>query len=123
MIATATPIIRRDDERRGHQRQTPQTETLLRDAHAVIDACGLEMSPSRVRRIVRDYTASGIQGRGFAFVSYLLNTVQLTAQQRRDAMNHPDIARVIAYADPTGETAVHNVMRAPTRRAKFNGKP
>jgi hypothetical protein len=38
--------------------------------------------------------------------------VQLTAQQRRQALANPDIARVIAYTDPTGETAVNNVMTA-----------
>jgi hypothetical protein len=45
------------------------------------------------------------------FEAFLVNSMQLTAQQRRQALANADIARVVAYADPTGETAVNNVLR------------
>jgi hypothetical protein len=52
-----------------------------------------------------------VESNGLAFEEFLANSVQLTAEQRRRALANPDIARVIAYADPTGEAAVNNVLR------------
>ncbi|EIV27042.1 hypothetical protein [Mycobacteroides abscessus] len=48
---------------------------------------------------------------GFPFEAFLVNTVQLTAEQRAQAKLDPEIARVINYADKTGESAVNNVLR------------
>jgi hypothetical protein len=35
----------------------------------------------------------------------------MSEAQKRAAMSNPDIARAISYCDPTGETAVNNVLR------------
>lgn len=71
------------------------------------------MSPSKVSRLVRTFK-DRVEGNGFAFEAFLANSVQLTAAQRRQALAHPDIAKVISYADPVGEQAVRNVLRAGT---------
>lgn len=87
-----------------------QTEALLRLAHAIIDNCGVRMGPNKVSRIVRTFEAR-VAGNGWSFFDFLANTIQLDAERRRQLLNNPDIARVISYADPTGEAAVNNVMR------------
>jgi hypothetical protein len=85
-------------------------ETLIKAAHIVLDNCGIRMSPSWVSRLVRTYKHR-VERNGFPFIDFLANAVQLSAEQRRTALQNPDIACVITYADPTGETAVRNVMR------------
>jgi hypothetical protein len=67
------------------------------------------MSPSKVSRLVRRYDAR-VKQNGWTFVDFLANSVQLSAAQRRQALNDPDLERVISYRDPTGERAVKNVM-------------
>lgn len=86
------------------------TETLIKRAHTLLDDCGISMSPSKVARIVREFKRR-VEHNGFSFEAFLVNSVQLSADQRRRALANPDIARVISYADPTGETAVRRVMR------------
>lgn len=84
-------------------------ETLIKHAHKLLINCGITMSPSKVSRLVRDFK-NRVESNGHPFEAFLVNSVQLTAEQRRKALANPDIARTIAYADPTGETAVHNVL-------------
>jgi hypothetical protein len=86
------------------------TEHLIRVAEVVLGNVGAEMSHSRLVRSVRKFQRVG--GRGLDFVYYLANVLGLDREQRARLMTDPDVARVIAYADPTGETAVRNVMRA-----------
>lgn len=93
---------------------TTSAETLTRHAHRLLANCGMQMSPSKVSRLVRTFKQR-VEGNGFPFEAFLVNSVQLTAEVRRRALADPDIARFIAYADPTGETAVGNVMRRRRR--------
>ena len=108
VASAATLSIRREHESRGSGSVTP--EDLLRDAMRLLDRCGIARSPKWVQRVVRDYSST-IAGTGFPFGAYLLNRVELNAEQRRAAMNDPEVAYLLEYADPTGETAVRNVMR------------
>lgn len=85
----------------------PMAESLIKAAHLVLENCNVRMSPSKVSRLVRDYQRH-VAANGFPFLDFLVNAVQLTAEQRRQALMNPDIARVISYADPTGEAAVNN---------------
>jgi hypothetical protein len=85
-------------------------ETLIKHAQKLLHNCHIPMSQSKISRLVRQYKHR-VESNGFAFKAFLFNSVQLTAEQRRRALANPDIARVIAYADPTGETAVNNVLR------------
>lgn len=89
-------------------RRNTSAETLDRDAHALMTACGIARSRSWVSRTVRTYLRSPL--RGLPFGDYLAARLQLSAQQRADMLARSEFARVISYADPTGETAVRNVM-------------
>jgi hypothetical protein len=86
------------------------TENLIRAAHLVLDNCGMTMSPSKVSRLVRDYRRH-VAPNGYPFFSFLATAVQLSDEQKRVALMNPEIARAVSYADPTGETAVNNVLR------------
>lgn len=89
---------------------TGQTERNLASAHAILDGCGYPMGSSKVRRIVRRFEVAAAPN-GWALFDYIATAIQLDADQRRTALAMPDVARAISYADPTGETAVGNVMR------------
>lgn len=86
-------------------------ETLIRDAHIALINAGVHMSPSKVSRLVRQYKQR-VEANGYSFGEFLANAVVMSADQRRRVMVDPAVARVISYADPTGESAVTNVMRA-----------
>ena len=100
--------IRRVDESRGGEALTP--ERLLRDAMPLLERCGIGRSPKWVQRVVRDYAAS-VASNGIPFGAYLLNRVEMNALQRRSAMNDPEVAYLLEYADPTGEAAVNRTIR------------
>lgn len=85
-------------------------EALIREAHFWIERWGIQLSPSKVSRLVREYKHR-VEQNGFPFLTFLVNTVQLTTAQRARAKLDPEIARVINYADKTGELAVNNVLR------------
>lgn len=108
MTPTAVLSIRREHESRDSESATP--EDRLRDAMRLLEHSGIARSPKWVQRVVRDYSST-IAGTGYPFGAYLLNCVELNAEQRRAAMNDPEVAYLLEYADPTGETAVRNVMR------------
>lgn len=112
MRPTAAPSIRRFHERRDSESATP--ETLIRDADRLLGACGIERAGSWILRTVRDYT-SRIGATGYPFGAYLLNRVELNSEQRRVALANSELASFLNYADPTGETAVRNVMKEASR--------
>lgn len=68
------------------------------------------MRPAKVRRLVQAFQQR-VEGNGFTFFDFLANSVQLDAETRHRALADPDVQRVIAYADPTGDTAVRHVMK------------
>ena len=70
----------------------------------------MTIAPRRVNRMVRQFQAR-VERNGWKFFEFFTNALRLTAEQRRAALAGPDVARAIAYADPTGETAVNNVIR------------
>lgn len=78
-------------------------------ASTVLWNCGIDYGPNRINRLCLRF-ASRVRGNGFDFFDFMANQVELTAGQRRRALADPDVQRVIAYADPTGELAVNNVM-------------
>ena len=105
MTATTTTNIRRN-----HERRADTAEDLIRDAQRILYAAGVHRSASWVARTVRQYITH-VSGKGFPFGAYLVNRVQLNAEQRHAIRSRPDLAYVLDYADPTGETAVRNVMK------------
>jgi len=87
--------------------ESTQTEHHIRLGSDLLTFWGIGMSHNRlvkhVRRFEREVT-------GFTFFDYLANAVQADDEDRRRAHLDPELARAISYADPTGETAVRNVM-------------
>lgn len=90
---------------------TTSAESLIRDAHLALNNAGVHMSPSKVSRLVRQFKHR-VEANGYSFGEFLANAVVMNAEQRRCLLANPDIARVISYADPTGEVAVARVMLA-----------
>ena len=107
MRPTATLSIRRNTS--AETVSQPCTEGLSRDAGRLLAACGVERSRAWVSRIVRDYLSS--ISTDYPFGAYLLNRVELNTDQRRTALANSELACFLNYADPTGETAVRNVMK------------
>lgn len=93
----------------GGTKSTDGIDKLIVAAHGILDACGYPLSQSKVSKLVRRFRYR-VENNGFAFFDFIANAIQLTEAQRRNALSNPDVARCIAYADPTGETAVNNVM-------------
>lgn len=76
-----------------HEQAENSPETLLRHAMRHIDERGLNISPSKARRLIRGH----------------LRTIGATPDER-------DLLRyLLSYADPTGESAAANVDRGLTR--------
>lgn len=67
------------------------------------------MSPSKVARLIARFDRA--VGRGRSFHEFLTTEAHLPPAVIRKLLTHPEWHRVIAYHDPTGETAVNNVLR------------
>lgn len=85
-------------------------EDLKVAARTILWNCGIDFGPNRINKLCVRF-ADRVSSNGYEFFDFLANQVELTADQRRQALADPDVQRVIAYSDPTGETAVNNVMR------------
>lgn len=92
----------------------PGIESLKVIARSVLWNCGIDFGPHKINRLCVRFVEQ-VQGNGFAFFDFLANAIQMSAEQRRRALADPDVSRAIAYADPTGETAIRNVMRGGSR--------
>jgi hypothetical protein len=90
---------------------SPGTNELANAARLILDNCGICFSQNKIVRLVLKFQERAPHGNGHAFFLYLVNAVQLTAEQQRALQQNPEIARVISYADPTGEQAVNRVIR------------
>jgi hypothetical protein len=78
--------------------QTETVEELIRRAHRELDLTGLKMSPSKVSRLIRQRVRlSGNESACRMVSAYLAST-------------SAHAAFCLTYTDPTGETAVRNVL-------------
>lgn len=91
---------------------SPTVNELKSFANNVIANAGIALGANAVNRLVVRFCQKMPNANGWTFFLYLANQVQMSADQKRFAMLAPDVARVISYADPTGEAAVARVMRA-----------
>lgn len=107
MTTATTTDIRRNTSAEATGQMT--AEALRRDAERLLANCGALQSRSWVSRTVRDYLRR-TTWHGIPFGAFLLSRVQLNAEQRRRAWADPELHSFLAYADPTGESAVRNVM-------------
>ena len=84
-------------------RDTTQTpESLIREAHSLLDARGITAGNTKVTRAVRGYLGR-VSGSVTPFEEWILSALG------------DDWSRVITYADPTGEQAVNRVWRGASR--------
>jgi len=91
----------------------PQRDRLITAAHAVLSNCGVELSSTKVRRMVQNYERRA-QRYGLDFGKFIANQVVMSEHQRRVVAD--ELRKVTAYVDSTGERAVRNVLRDQGRR-------
>lgn len=108
MTPVAPPRIRRNTCAEAADQSCP--ETLAREAGRLLAACGLDRSRQWIGRTVREYVVR-VSATGFPFGAYLMNRVELNAEQRVAALANSELRYLLEYSDPTGEDAVRNVMR------------
>lgn len=90
---------------------SPSQQELACAARRLVDDSGIYLGQNRILRLALKFRAYQPQGDTPAFLRWFANEVNLNAEQRRRAARtNPAIARVISYSDPTGETAVNNVI-------------
>lgn len=95
--------------RRIQSAEPHEAANLTGETCAVLARLGIRMSPSKVSRLVHRYVAH-VQHTGYGFAEWMANSVALDAMNRRLVAD--ELTRVIAYSDPTGETAVNNIRRS-----------
>ena len=83
-----------------------QIELLIAATHVALKAADIEVGPSRVARIVHRFK-NALARSAMTFHEFLTDETS----QRRLKLRDPELARVIAYMDETGETAARNVDR------------
>jgi len=95
------------------------TQDLVNAAHAALERAGLRMSPSKVSRLVRIYQRE-VAANGFPFLRFLANQLALTDEQQREVGRQLEDYRAYSHKlpDPTGETAVANVMRGKREKTR-----
>lgn len=97
-----------------------QLEMMLRAAHTALAQCGIDITPMKVNRIVRNF-AKALARTGKTFHEFLCDEANATDAQRHLLLLNPEWAKVIAYTDPTGEKAVNNVMHSASRGRGYRG--
>jgi hypothetical protein len=88
-----------------------QIEMVTRAAHKALAERGEQIGPSKIARVIRRFGHALNRSR-MTFHEFLCNE----ANRPRLLLQDPELVRVIAYLDPTGETAVNNVLRQRSRR-------
>lgn len=85
-----------------------QIEQNIRIAAAILEHTAHPMRPRRMHALVHRYHDEVARG-GWSFFEFFTVAIRLDDHQRRGAA--VALASLLAYADPTGEAAVRNVMR------------
>jgi len=91
----------------GNWNGGPQRDRLIAAAHTALSDRGVQMSWTKVRRMVQMYERQA-QRYGYDFGRYL-DTQVASEMQRRVVAD--ELRKVTAYLDPTGEAAVNRVLR------------
>lgn len=109
MVALPSPTTAHDREKheaRGWGEVRPgNVEAAVRMAHSILAAAGVQLSPSKVNRLARDFVRTDPP---CTFRTYLSRNVAAV----RSLPALPARRGAVEWLDPTGETAVHNVLRA-----------
>jgi hypothetical protein len=83
-----------------------QLTLVTKAAHTALTECDVEIGPCKVNKIVRRFAKMLVRHR-LTFHEFLSDS----ANSMRFAGGDPELAKVIAYLDRTGEDAVNHVMR------------
>jgi len=108
MTFTRPESIRSKYEDRDKGEVRPESvEQAIRLAHDLLRSVGASVAPSKVTRLCRDYMTADPTG---SFRSYVIRNVraQVISLPLPSTRGHG-----IEWADPTGETACHNVDPTP----------
>lgn len=97
--------------RTGGTTSPTSSSELIGLTRLILDNCGIAFGQNKIVRLVRRFKERAPHAGGHVYFQYLANAVNLSVEQRHRALADPGIARAITYSDPTGETAVNNVMR------------
>lgn len=82
----------------------------LRDQiRAFLAQAELHRTESWVQRVSRDYAR--IAPKGTPLQVFIATRIALTLEEHAVVAGKPDLRYLLSYADPTGETAIRNVMR------------
>jgi hypothetical protein len=85
---------------------------LTAEARQILDAIGVVKSQNWVSRLVRRHLDSSVS---LPFAAVVVAAVETSPAQRRLLAERADLRYLLSYADPTGETAVRNVMKEQAR--------
>lgn len=88
---------------------SPSTNELVNVARTVVDHYHISYSTNRIARLAVNFKRHAPLGDKYLFFEYLSAQIHLSDKQKQAALNTPDLARVIGYADRTGEWAAFNV--------------
>lgn len=82
----------------------------LRDQiRAFLAQAELHRTESWVQRVSRDFARKAPKGTPLQV--FIATRIALTVEERRHVSGREDLRYLLSYSDPTGETAVRNVMR------------
>jgi hypothetical protein len=101
---------------------TTSAETLIKHAHKLLNDSGIQMSASKVSRLVRTFKRR-VEANGHPFEAFLLNSAELTDDERRKALANSEIARRLTYADPTCDLALRNLAMIEDAAQRLGVKP
>lgn len=91
------------------QHVKPTESQLIDFSITVLRNINRPLSVTRIRRTIHAYYRVFPKANGWNFIEYLCDQLKMDHDERAAARS--DWAKVIDHADPTGETAVRNVVR------------
>jgi hypothetical protein len=95
---------------------SPSIPELVNAGRVIVDHFHISFTTNRLLRLAIKFKERAPQADKFLFFEFLASAIDLSDRQKQAALSSPDIARVLGYADPTGEQAVNNVLHEQGRR-------
>lgn len=105
-VTAIVPSIRRNMSAEAASQTT--TGDLCVQLGLIFSNAGVNASRSKISRLVRAYEHRAAP-MGFGLIDFVGNQIQMTEHQRRVVAD--ELRKVVPYADPTGESAVRNVVK------------
>jgi hypothetical protein len=91
---------------------SPSKQQMISFAREVLNNRWMLFSENKIVRLTLNFRNRMPDADGWCFYLWLCSHAQLSVEQKREALEDPDVRRfVLAYSDTTGETAVNRVLR------------